>query len=917
MPQTEISQINAWLTFVLTLDDVIAAEKTQYPDESNLTAIVNLIRYVSTNNWPPHLVEYSASQQLIKNHLPLTHQDQELLLTTLSQPLKDFTPEWEFQTEITSLAGTLKSLATLPLDLAGSVKIHAEIDVYNKDDAATDHQLQIRLSQAMVRLGLTGQLTAGFGTGQLLLANGQFSVSASAETKALVDLFFTAPEQSDLIATLPQALKAIPKWGDLDSAWAAMANPYAPLRMAMALDGTVEAGAEVTIGKQLSKKFSSASALTADLSTEAKLGASISVSTLLCGQFELIVTKVENSALLVKLVRSKSYELQAGMELGASIKVLGAGHLSEKFLANTPDSDDLVKQLQKLASPYEQLQNIVSKQLDQSSNTVIKQLAAVLFNLKQPDDVNKELESYLQQQITLLLTEHYDPWQDKTAAQAEKVIQNLNLPAEATAEVTQLLSTSLQEIMAKLKEVLNTELNAWAERLLKLSPTELMNTLDALGLKIEAALQLPAITAQLIQDAIELLSRYQQKRKELATVITHISKRQLGLTFMASHQTESQQQTLCSFRINQNTAVSAALYQSCLSGQLKHLPALLLRAQNEGSVSQVDYLLQQLFSQSKTMGLNIDLFGIELSWKKIVTSSIHFDIDSNGHIVAAGLKSEITSGYSFFGEQRKASLVSSEELVSALQERDPIGSLSLNYSYKEKTLSIRDARQFFDSLVLTELAAQGLTQRALSKLNMTAARGQNSRRNVEINLALMVPSSDFINMSQQSPDTVFDLACAIQFRVLGQLQPEWKKDELYNDYAYVTQNRKILRAFVKSLRPQNLDARGVVPDKVVTQTRLIARRAADWQNYLAELKKLQQYRQSGFVAIPQSELKAINKTMTELLSSWVSAKDIGTDDQITGCLAALILLICQSCNLTPAQVMVLELKDSEQHSLLK
>src|SRR3990167_3280723 len=101
MPQTEISQINAWLTFILTLDDVIAAEKAQYPDESNLTAIVNLIRYVSTDNWPPHLVEYSASQELIKNHLPLTHQDQELLLTTLSQPLKDFTPEWEFQTEIT------------------------------------------------------------------------------------------------------------------------------------------------------------------------------------------------------------------------------------------------------------------------------------------------------------------------------------------------------------------------------------------------------------------------------------------------------------------------------------------------------------------------------------------------------------------------------------------------------------------------------------------------------------------------------------------------------------------------------------------------------------------------------------------------------------------------------------------------
>ena len=917
MPQTEINQINAWLTFILTLDDVIAAEKTQYPDESNLTAIVNLIHYVSTNNWPPHLAKYSASQELIRSYLPINLQDQALLLTTLSQPLKDFTPEWEFQTEITSLAGTLKSLATLPVDLTGSVKINAEIDVYNKDDAAKDHQLQIRLSQAMLRLGLTGQLTAGFGTGQLPLANGQFSVSASTALEAMVDLFFSAPEQSDLITTLPQALKAISKWGDLDSAWRAMANHCAPLRMTMVLEGTVEAGAEVTIGKQLSKKFSSASDLTADLSAEVNLGVSVSTSTLLSGQFEVVVTQVDNNALLVKLVRNKSYELQAGMELGASIKILGAEHLSAKFLASTPDPDDLVKRLQKLASPYEQLQSIVSEQLDQSSSAVIKQLASILFNLKQPDDVSKELESYLQQQIILLLTEHYDPWHEKTEAQADRVIQDLNLPTGIKEDVTQKLSTILLSIMAKLKEVLNTELKAWAEQLLKMPPTDLMNTLDALGLKIETALQLPAKTAKLIQDAIELLIRYQQKRKELANVITQVSKRQLGLTFMASHQTKSQQQTLCSFRINKNTAASSALYQSCLSGQLKHLPALLLRAQNEGSVSQINYLLQKLFSQSKTIGLNIDLFGIELSWKKLVTSTVYFDVDLNGHIIGAGLKSEITSRYTLLGEQREASLLSSEELLSAVQEKDQMSSLSLSYSYREKELDIKDAREFFDSLEVTELAAKGLTQKSLNKLNMTEARGLNSRRNIEINLGLMIQSSDFLHMSQLLPDDAFNLACAIQFKVIGQLLPAWKDDKLYNKYADITQNQKILREFVDSVKPRKLNVRGKEQEEVVKRTRIIARRAAKWQGYLAELKKLQQYRHFGFADIPQYELKAINKNMTNLLSAWVSAKDLGTDDQITWCMAALILLICKSCNQEPSQVVLLELKNREQHSLLK
>lgn len=920
MPQTQNNQINAWLSFVLTLDDVIAAEKQQHPNDSTLTAIRHLVSYATGDHWPDYLAQYADSKQLIKSHLSVTDQDKEFLLTTLSQPLKDFTPEWEFQTEMTSLAGTLKSVASLPVDLTGSVKINAEIDVYNKEDAAKDHQLHIRLSQAMVRFGLEGQLTAGFGTGQLPLANGQFSLSSSAKMKALFDLFFAAPEQSDLIAALPLALKAIPQWGDLDSAWKAMTDPYAPMRMAMVVDGTVEAGAEVQLGKQLTKTFSSASALTADLSLHADLGVKLNVSTLLSGQFELSVTKVDNGALQLKLVKSHSNELQAGLELGASIKIEGSEHLAEKFLANTPDPDDFVKKLQQLASPYEQLQNIVSKQLDQHSNTVLKQLAAVLFNLKEPDEVNKELESYLQQQITLLLTEHFDPWQNKTATQADKVIQSLHLPAAAQAKLTQLLRPSLQDIMTKVKDALNLELKQWAEQLMKLEPPQLMNTLDALGLKIEATLKLPAQTARLIKDAIELLTRYNQKRKELADVITGLSKRQLGLTWMASHHNKNQQQTLCSFRINQNTAVSAALYNCCLSGQLKYLPALLRRAKNEGSVSQVEYLLEQLFSGSKTMGLSIDLFGIELSWKKLVTSTVYFDVDLQGHIVAARLKSEITSRYTLFGEQRVAGLISSEELLSTLQDGEHIGSLSLNYSYKEKKLDIKDAREFFDSLVLTELAAPGLTQRALSKLNMTTTRGQNSRRNIEINLALMVPSSDFIDMSQQSPDTAFDQACAIQFKVAGQLLPAWKEDKLYTKYADLTQNRKKLREFVEKVKPRGIDERGKEQEEVVRRTRIIARGAAKWESYLAELKKLQRYRHSGFATVPKDDLKAVNKSMTKLLSSWVSAKDFGTDDQITWRLAALITLICQSCNLVPSQVVVLELKETGQdakHFLLK
>ncbi|EGM79660.1 hypothetical protein Rhein_0120 [Rheinheimera sp. A13L] len=920
MPQTlsTMDQAKEWLFFALTLDDVIKAEKQQYPDHSTLTALRHLISYAATDNWPAYLTEYDNSYQLLSQQL--TAQDENKLLNLLldfSKPLKDFTPEWEYHTELLAKDIALETdAAAVPLSFSGQATVQAELDVYNKADAATDHQLEIRLSQALVRLGLDGMLNTNFGTGTVPLANGSWGLSAKSEQKASYDLFFAAPELEDLIQVLPKAISALPTWADLNSALQQLNEPYAPQRISLALTGSVEATAELSLGQQLIRNFTKAGADANAPGVQLKVAATLSSSLLLSGAFELILTKLNATELEVKLTRTKAHEKQAGLTLGGSLKVTGAEQLAEKLLTETTDPEPLLEQLKQLANPYALLQDKVKTRLSEVENPLLVQLGALLFNLTEPEDVNAELQNYLQLQITDLLSKHFDPWQADSPQLINKLVASLTAQPELQQKLSTLLTPELNKLTTEVRQNLQQQLEQWAKQVIE--QPQLLKKLDAAGLKLQDLVTLPTPLQAVLKRSQNWLTSYGQKRQALAQAITEASERQLGLSFMASVQQNNQSQTLCSFVVSQSSAISRALFKSCLTGQLKSLPELLKEALAEGSISQVEYLFKQQFSQTTTTGLTFDLFGFELSWKKVVSYGAVFAVDMHGHVVAAKSTADISARFKFLGEQREASLTSIEELIDAQSAPRPQGSLTFSYSYAEDNLKVKEATEFFNSLVAAGLASQGLNSRALALLDLGSARHQNNSNKVELNLTLQIATAQLFSLVEQNPKRLFETACAIQFEVAEQLVSWWKDDKCYETYSDWTQNTAKLRKLADTnTHPKFLVKRLKDEEELIWE---VARCADGWEKYLQQLKIIRQSFQTP-AGLSYEQLQQISKEMSTALSRWVVTKDAFNKNRISWRMAALARLLCHSCRLDPLQVTVLEIKQGTtktlQHSLLK
>lgn len=910
-----MDQSQEWLFFALTLNDLIQTEKQQHSDPSTLTALRRLLSYADSNNWPKHLEAYKSSYQLLSRELVTQNESKLLnLLLDFSKPLKDFTPEWEYQTELLAKDKTLTTkAAAVPLSFHGKVKVQAELDVYNKADAATDHQLEIRLSQALVRLGLDGVLSTSFGTGTVPLANGSWGLSAKSEQKASYDLFFVAPDHEDLIQVLPKAISALPKWADLDAALQQLSEPYAPQRICLTLTGSIEATTELNIGQQLIRNFTKAGADAHTPGVQLKVAATLSSSLLLSGAFELILTKLNATELEVKLTRTKAHEKQAGLTLGGSLKVTGAEQLAEKLLTETTDPEPLLEQLKQLANPYALLQEKVKTRLSTAQNLVLVQLSSVLFNLAETDEVQAELQNYLQQQIADLLSKYFDPWQADSPQLVDKLVASLTAQPELQQKLATLLTPELKQLTTEIRHNLQQQLEQWAQQVIE--QPQLFKKLDAAGLKLQDLLVLPVPLPAVLKRSQDWLTLYGQKRQALAEAITQASERQLGLSFMTSIQQDNQSQTLCSFVVSQSSAISRALFKSCLIGQLKSVPELLKEALAEGSINQVEYLFKQQFSQATTTGLTFDLFGFELSWNKVVSYGAVFAVDMYGHVVAAKSTADISARFKFLGEQREASLTSIEQLIDAQSAPRAQGSLTFNYSYSEEKLKADDATEFFNSLVAAGLANQGLNSRALALLDLGSVRQHNSWRNVALNLALQISTDQLFSLVEQNPKQQFETACAIQFEVADQLVPWWKNDKCYETFSDWTQNTAKLRKLAgTNTQPKFLAKRLKDEEELIWE---VARCADGWEKYLHQLKIIRHSFQTP-AGLSYQQLQHISKEMSTALSRWVVTKDALNKNRISWRMAALARLLCHSCRLDPLQVTVLEIKQpSLQHSLLK
>ncbi|ALZ74924.1 hypothetical protein [Rheinheimera sp. F8] len=870
------------------------------------------------------------------NKLPLNNTQQRWLkyLDDVSRPLQDFTTEWEWLIELIALQGDT-AVTPLPLQLSGSITAQAEIDVYHQTDASKDHQLAIAASQALVRFGLTGALVGGFGTGKVPLGALAGDFSGQGTLKAKLDLFFVAANNSTLAHTLPDIVVSMPDWWSLQQTLQFSQSASGPRRMQLSTLAEVKLSGELSFGRSYTRSFSNTHALAADLSVQADLGVSVNFAALQQGQFELLVERHSDGVLRLSLQRLAARERDFGLALNASLQINGADKVAARLLATLPGDAQLTEFRSKLAAwldPYAMLQQEVATLLTQLDSTLLQQLLAVVFGLQSPEQVSALLQQRLSDLISNKLLARADVWtgdvQDIVTDSLTQLSNNWSLPPA----VLQALQDAIVSKLGELRQKLATVLNELVTKLVTASQTKVLLPLAATGSQLEQAINNNS-AVDLVRELNNWLTGYYQIRQNLAARISEISQKKLGLAIVSNWQSSQQQQTVTRFLIQADTPVSRILYQRCLHGQLEQLPVLLQQAQQQGSIADVWYQFDQLSKATRQVSVALDLFGLEFSWEKTVSRSLHFAVDQRGHIIAAASELQISERRKLLGERREANFASAEEWALVDGQALLNSELSFGYSYQEETLDQQDAEQFLHSLEQLALFAPGLQDRFFRLMQGPVASAQNQWRQVQINLLLDLSAPQMQRLLNTAPGA-FRLALQLQIQAVQLLLPDFRRDDVARLAADYLQDESAMRTLGGKGTAQDLWQRGGEGSrkKIEPAERLIfdiARQAVQWEEFLHTLAQLRQYLQqprelatTGQQQAYHATLQQLNERLAEAIYPWVDARDRATfDDRISWRFGALLQLICQSCGVAPADAVVLQVSmptaSGIQQTLLK
>ena len=564
-------------------------------------------------------------------------------------------------------------------------------------------------------VGVSGSVTVPF-------SYGAFTVRGGAKGSATVQATFEHDPATRVLTALANDLPTVAKLVDPEQLLQNEQFTSASLN----LQGEVNLGASVSAGRSwvaaLGNREDSPAA-------NVDLSATYSIDWAHNGQFEVAIARTDNSHCLdITVTQVDKESLKRALSVGANVKFSNVSNALQPVMNQLKDLPGPLRELvQKYSQPSELVRGFLETQLSPTDDRIQKIVEMI------PDD--KSADSFVNDLVTEALefvAGHVDRWTTLANGEVESltpsILDRLNIPTNVRSDLETFLNEKLREASDDLGNKIQSALGG---ALRGGAGTEIVNFLDALDLHPPTLDDVDSWAAELLNPVNKLLEKYRTFERKLVNAVEVAEKNALVLQFTREVTKSEEHTSLLKFTLDLAADRDKAeeIYQRMLVGDFSKA---MIDGQNNDLkyITLVNGLFKSVFERKATTGINVNFFGMELSFQHILSSSLTVQNSVGGDIQIFKAEGGVRDRSIAFGEKEETQISSSLSLVGPENAPDAQG-LSVGLLYDDEDLTPKEMRNYLESFAAVGLLTEGSTDYfsdEKSKIGITDDDGNRALR---------------------------------------------------------------------------------------------------------------------------------------------------------------------------------------------
>lgn len=505
------------------------------------------------------------------------------------------------------------------------------VDVLNQDEAQA-LQLTTPAGSAVLTLAVFGKLSSSLKAGATL--NPVFQLGANAQADAEIratSLFYQAQSK-----TLGQAIIDCAPAASLPFTLAHafhLAEQPQWQQSRIEADGKLQAGVNLTGGLQATGKTWTVNGDNS-LPVGGNFGLNAYVKVQLAGLFHLAVMR-DSGGIRLRLQRerkrSRDYGIKLGAEADFSVVVKDVAGLVS---ASLPNPEKYQEKLLALLEPGQALLQVVNKLVEENiSDARLKQIVLQLLNQQDGSSISSAIQTSLDQAVQAFFAGQ--------ATQLQQALSELVKHAVPDQEQEKILHELAQSL--DLEQLIQNKAAALAaEFVANASYADVVRELGAFGGVLrEKIVDLNATLEQsnLLNLLKQGLQAYADLRKKWLNALSDAAHAKLALNFANNVNLIEEDDVMLDLLFHPLSGLSEKdqhaanyLYASLLAGRLDNLVSDLQAA--EASVTLLGGALQSKLSRLQQATLDLNLFGLNLSWSSSASAKLNLQGTPRGELIA-------------------------------------------------------------------------------------------------------------------------------------------------------------------------------------------------------------------------------------------------------------------------------------------
>lgn len=605
------------------------------------------------------------------------------------------------------------------------------------------------------KVGISGNI-------QIPFSFGAFGVSGGAKGSAALQATFNHPKTTRVLTALANNLPIV----------ADLTNPQQLLNetftsACLKLRGDVNLGARLTAGRSWVASLGSPDrnqrGAPSTATAEVTAGLQYGIDWARTGEFE-VGLQSNGQLLTVTLTEMHKESQRRSLSIGANVKFSGIRETLQPVMDRIAG---LPAPLEEIAKKYSRPGDIFKQLLGDklsSADTHLQELTKVITG----DESATSLIDQLVEQAVDTLDAKADGWtafaKGEVTSLTSSILGRLSIPQTARAELEAVLNKKLLETSDALSEELKTHIESALEKKAGAPITDFLNSISGQTTSVLNAANTTA--TELLKPVEAFLAQYRNFEQSLVDAVEVVDKEQLALQFIRTVDRSKERSTLLEFTLNPSNDRAVALYQQMLVGNFRD-------AMIDGLDKQKSYItlvsgqFKTVFERKATTGININVFGIPLSYQRILTGKLTVQNSVGGDIDVFDATGSASAVSDALGEKEETIISSALSLVGAKNDPNAQG-LSLRLRYTDTNLSVQEMRGFITSFSHVGLLAEGAADRVSDGSTTIGIPDDDGNRALKFNAQMSLTRAEVEKMGGLDKDQIMTTAIREQLDALDE-----------------------------------------------------------------------------------------------------------------------------------------------------